>query len=319
MTLTSAINVTDNKIASVTCPPLPAGGLTPTSFITCNGSYTTTQADVDAGKVTNTASAASGSVVSPTTALTINATQTPALALAKSTATATFSSVGATINYTYVVTNSGNTTLFAVVKIADDKIPTVTCPALPPAGLAPTASITCTGSYTTTQADIDAGSISNNASASSGAVTSTVQSVTVNATKQPALTIAKSSTTLGYASAGSVIPYSYRVTNSGNTTLSTAITVTDNKISSVTCPATPGGWPRSECLHNLHRELHRTAIRHRRRRNRQHRIRQVWNYYVAAGHSDHPGRADACSIDHEELDDIGLFHLSVPLSPTRSS
>ena len=51
VTLTQAISVTDNKISSVSCPSLPAGGLAPGASITCTANYTTTQADIDAGKV----------------------------------------------------------------------------------------------------------------------------------------------------------------------------------------------------------------------------------------------------------------------------
>ena len=56
--------------------------------------------------------------------------------------------------------------------MTDSKIAAVNCPALPAAGLAPTQFITCTANYTVTQADVDAGSIKNSASAKSGATTS---------------------------------------------------------------------------------------------------------------------------------------------------
>jgi len=52
--------VTDNLIAAVACPALPAGGLAPLGAIVCEGSYTVTAADVDNTSVTNIASATDG-------------------------------------------------------------------------------------------------------------------------------------------------------------------------------------------------------------------------------------------------------------------
>lgn len=240
-TLTSAITVSDDKIASVSCPALPAGGLVPGAFVTCSGTYTTTQADVDAGGVTNNATARSGAVTSPTVSLTIASTRAPAMTIAKTTTTTSFSAPGVSVPFSYKVTNSGNTTLTAAITVADNKIASVACPALPAGGLAPGAFITCTGTYVTTQADVDAGGVTNIASATSGSTTSPTATVTVGATQSPSLTIAKSSTSTSYASAGQTVPYSYRVTNSGNVTLTAAITVSDNKIAAVTCPSLPAG------------------------------------------------------------------------------
>ncbi len=241
VTLTSAISVTDNKIASVTCPALPAGGLAPNASITCTGTYTTGQADVDAGSVSNTASAKSGSTISPTGGLTINAAQAPGLSITKSTTTTSFALPNTSITYSYKVINSGNTTIAAPVSVFDNKIAVVTCPALPAGGLVPNAFITCTGAYATTQADLDAGGVTNIASAKSGSTTSLASNVTVPAVQAPALGISKSTVTLTFGKVGTYIPYSYRVTNLGNTTLTAALTVTDNKISSIICPALPVG------------------------------------------------------------------------------
>ena len=240
-TLTAVVTVTDDKIASVTCPALPVGGLAPAASITCTGSYTTTQADLDAGKVTNIATAKSGPTTSPAVSVTVVATQAPALVMVKSTATTTFSAVGTVIPYSYKVTNSGNVTATAAITVADDKIASVTCPALPPGGLAPGASITCTGSYTTTQADLDAGKVTNIATAKTGPVVSPAVFVTVTATQTPALTVVKAATVTTYAAVGDLIPYTYKVTNTGNTTLTVAITVADDKIAAVSCPALPSG------------------------------------------------------------------------------
>ena len=61
-----------------------------------------------------------------------------------------------------MVTNTGNVTLTGVT-VDDPKVGTVTCPATT---LAPAESTTCTATYTLTQADVDAGEVVNNATAS---------------------------------------------------------------------------------------------------------------------------------------------------------
>ncbi|WP_185741917.1 hypothetical protein, partial [Pseudoxanthomonas sp. 3HH-4] len=140
----------------------------------------------------------------------------PALTIDKTTTTPSYAAVGDVLSYSYLVTNSGNTTITAAITVTDDRIATVTCPALPAGGLAPTQSITCTATYTVTQADLDAGTVTNIASASDGTTISPPDTVTVTATQTPALTIDKTTTTPSYAAVGDVLSYSYLVTNSGN-------------------------------------------------------------------------------------------------------
>jgi hypothetical protein len=81
------------------------------------------------------------------------------------------------INYSYLVTNTGNVTLAGPVTIADDKSTDESCPAVTTVGnndanLDPAEAITCTASYNIVQADIDAGSVTNIASASANGATS---------------------------------------------------------------------------------------------------------------------------------------------------
>jgi len=121
----------------------------------------------------------------------VNGTQSPALTTAKSAVDTNFAAAGDTIDYEYVVTNTGNVTIADPITVSDDRIATVNCPALPAGGLAPTASITCAATYTVTQADVDAGSVTNVASATDGTVTSPQDTVTVNGDQTPALTIDK--------------------------------------------------------------------------------------------------------------------------------
>ncbi len=237
--------LTDDRIASVSCPVTT---LAPGANTTCTGTYLITQADLDAGSVTNTASAsvvpAQGSVGPATAQATITAVQTRTLALVKSSTATSFSAAGTVLPYSYLVTNTGNITLTDPVTITDDRIAAVSCPALPAGGLAPGASVTCTGSYTVTQADLDAGSVTNIATAQSGPVSSGPSTVTITGSQQPALGLDKTTTTTSFDSVGDTLAYSYRVTNTGNVTLTAPIVITDNRIvapNTVACPALPAG------------------------------------------------------------------------------
>ena len=75
---------------------------------TCTALYTTTAADVSAGKVTNTATATgttpSGTQVTDTKALTI---PLAAIALLKTASIESFTAAGTPITYTYKLTNTG--------------------------------------------------------------------------------------------------------------------------------------------------------------------------------------------------------------------
>src|SRR5205085_4031873 len=138
----------------------------------------------------------------------------------------TYLHAGDTIHYSYLVTNAGNVTLHDPITVSDDKA-SVSCPALPAGGLAPGASITCSATYTVKQSDLDAGSLTNVASASSGTTTSPTDTVTVPATQTPGLTLAKSANPATYDAVGRQISYDYLLTNNGNVTLSGPFTVSD--------------------------------------------------------------------------------------------
>ena len=239
-TTISNIAVGDNLVAIVTCPQ---GSLAPAGSETCTGSYAVTQADVDTGSVTNTATAtgtnpSSSPVTSNQSSVTVSATNaTSALSLSKSSITVAYGSAGNTLSYQYLVTNTGTTTI-SNIAVSDDHVASVSCPQ---PSLAPGASETCTGNYTVTQADVNAGSVTNTATASgtnpsNAAVTSNQATATVDATNATsALSLGKSTSTQGYAGAGDSVSYSYQLENIGTTTL-TNIAVSDDLIPSVTCP-----------------------------------------------------------------------------------
>ena len=142
--------------------------LAPGATVTCTATYTTTQADVDAGSISNTgsveASPPSGPDVSDSSPLTLAATQSPHISLTKSANPTTYSGPGTPITYSYAVENMGNVTLSsATVTDPMSGLSAIDCgnSSNVIASLAPGATVTCTATYTTTQADVDAGSISN--------------------------------------------------------------------------------------------------------------------------------------------------------------
>ena len=134
----------------------------------CTATYTTTQADVDAGSISNTgtveASPPSGPNVSDSSPLTVIATQSPQISLTKSANPTTYSGPGTQITYSYAVENTGNVTLSpATVTDPMSGLSAIDCGSGSNVitSLVPGATVICTATYTTTQADVDAGSISN--------------------------------------------------------------------------------------------------------------------------------------------------------------
>ena len=59
VTLTG-VTISDPKLGTLTCVPAPPATLQPGEQLICTGSYTLTQADLDSGRVANTATADSG-------------------------------------------------------------------------------------------------------------------------------------------------------------------------------------------------------------------------------------------------------------------
>jgi len=236
VTLTGPFTITDNK-ATVSCP---AGNLAPNATKTCTASYTITQADLNAGVVTNLATASGGGATSNQATATVTAVQTRLLTLTKLAIEASFSAAGVTLHYTLAATNDGNVTLTGV-SITDVKLGALTC--TQPATLAPLGTLTCTDTYLTTLVDMNAGKVDNIANASGMFGTTPVNAIpaskSVPAIQTPALTITKTATPTVYDFVGQVIGYSFKVENTGNVTLSAPFTVFDDKTTNENCPSTP--------------------------------------------------------------------------------
>ncbi|MFF2350456.1 hypothetical protein ACFVVL_11795, partial [Kitasatospora sp. NPDC058115] len=241
-------------MSAVTCPSTEAASLAPGATVTCTATYTVTQADVDAGSIKNTATSTgtppSGPpTVSPPSEAVVPAPSEPAVSLVKSASTRTLVA-GEAVTYSFAVTNTGNVTL-KDIKVNEGEftgsgtLSQITCPAAEAASLAPGATVTCTATYTVTQADVDAGSVKNTATStgtppSGEPPVSPPSQVVLTTTDAPGVALVKSSST-GTLVAGEEIVYKFEVKNTGNVTLKD-VKVNEGeftgsgKLSAVTCP-----------------------------------------------------------------------------------
>jgi uncharacterized repeat protein (TIGR01451 family) len=243
ITCTAVIPTTRSKVQS---PRLPSVTLDPGQQETCTDTYTLTQADADAGKVTNTAIATgtppSGpAVISAPSSATVTIPDHPVIVIIKTASPRSLSRAGDTVRYRYLVTNTGNVTL-TDVKV-NDLLPGLSAIACPSAALSPGRDMTCTASYRLTQANVNAGKVVNTATTtgnppSGPRVISPPSSVTVVIPASPALVIKKSVSPGSFDAAGTGIHYDFLVTNTGNVTL-TDLKVNDllSGLSAVACPS----------------------------------------------------------------------------------
>jgi uncharacterized repeat protein (TIGR01451 family) len=147
---------------------LPNTTLAPNATTTCSAIYTITQADVNAVSVSNLANATGGGVSTTQAASTTINKATKAIALTTTANPPTYNQVGQQITFTYVIKNTGNVTLGPAQFTVSDSLMGSTPINCGNAGtsLAPTATVTCAATYTITQADLNAVSITNIATAS---------------------------------------------------------------------------------------------------------------------------------------------------------
>ncbi|MBM7518723.1 DUF7507 domain-containing protein [Nocardioides nitrophenolicus] len=238
------------ELSAISCPVTT---LAPRAQTTCTATYTVTQADVDAGTLDNTATAAGtppgadAPVVSPPSSVSLPADQAPAVALDKSVSPTQDVAAGTELTYSFAVTNTGNVTLREVTIAEGDfsgsgTLSAISCPTEP---VAPGASVTCTATYTVTQADVDAGSLTNTATAGATPphgepVASPPDTETLPIPARPALSLVKSSDATGLE-VGQVVTYSFAVTNTGNVTLRDVRVQEEEfsgsgELSPITCP-----------------------------------------------------------------------------------
>ncbi len=215
--------------------------LAPGASQTFDSSYTATQADIDTnggtgdGDVDNTATADSAQTGPVSDSEDVPIIQDPSLVVDKAFINVTGGNnngvadvAGDVINYSILVTNTGNQTLTNVI-VTDP----LTGLDVNVGTLAPGASATLYEHYTVTQADLDGkgggdGDVDNTATADSDQTPPDDDSVQVPLVYAPSLNITKDASVAGGTAdaAGELINYSITVANTGNTTL-TGVTVTD--------------------------------------------------------------------------------------------
>jgi uncharacterized repeat protein (TIGR01451 family) len=220
--------------------------LAPGASVTYTAAQTVTQAEINSGAaVTNTATVGDSQNVTGSSTASTGVTQHPSVSIVKSVTSVggvagdpTATTAGEVIDYSVVVSNTGNETLTNVV-VADTTLGT-TLGTL--ASLAPGASITYTAAQTVTQAELNAGNPVTNTATVADTQNVTGSSTASTAVKQVgSVSIVKSVTSVGgvagdpsATTAGEVINYNIVVTNTGTETL-TNVVVTDTTLGKTLC------------------------------------------------------------------------------------
>ncbi|WP_340114992.1 DUF7507 domain-containing protein [Maribellus mangrovi] len=208
------------------------GTLAPQAMQNIQTKYTVQQTDLDNGQITNVATAFGSDPglvkISSTDSATVTAVQNPLMKLTKTAAQTNYKALGDKIDYTITLENTGNVTLNNP-EITDPLTgANQTWPSVPPKGVK-----TVNASYFITQADLDAGFVTNVADASANAPDLTTlnksDSVTVVALQAPSIKFDKTVTPTLVENAGDSVEYTFVIRNNGNVTL-TDLNLTDAKI-----------------------------------------------------------------------------------------
>ncbi|MDQ2066841.1 hypothetical protein Q9295_10675 [Xinfangfangia sp. CPCC 101601] len=283
-TLTNAGNVTLNQLEIT--DPLLAGGpivlegvsLLPGESIDIPADrpelasrlgYTVTQADINAGRVVNSATGqgktpqgavttdVSGSTDQTNDPTTTALPRAPSLSLLKAFATDPAPSLddikaGFEVSYTFTVTNTGNVPVDSL-QINDPKL--AVAPLFEVRQLNPGESTTSAPAvYKVTQADIDSGVLANTATVSGRDVTTstplTSEASTVTAPIAPKLAISlvkEAKAPLSFSGPGAALSFQLTVTNTGNVTYRNGFTLADVLVTSDNQPR-PDDAPQPQML-----------------------------------------------------------------------
>jgi uncharacterized repeat protein (TIGR01451 family) len=252
-------------LATASISPATVLSLAPGAQTIFSATYALTQADIDAGQVLNDATVSATNalnvVITADDSATVAVPQAPAVAVEKTAALDLGADTKATVNdlitYTFVIKNTGNTTLNDVRLV--DPLPGINIVFTEFDNFAPGDERTFTGTYSISQADIDAGKVENQASASgvsSGggvrvegqsndpATTDPIDKTIIKIPAAPAVALVKNVPTLGdtntngVADLGESLTWTFTVHNTGNVKLDNVV-VTDRNANVTVTPAAP--------------------------------------------------------------------------------
>ncbi|MBK8418938.1 TadE/TadG family type IV pilus assembly protein [Candidatus Villigracilis saccharophilus] len=210
----TGVSIKSAGVNGVTLDAACATTLIGKSSITCKGIRFVSQGDIDTGAALTNTWIASADFISDSNAITttVNITQTKGLSIFSITGTVN----GSNIDYVYKIVNDGNITL-SNLSITDDKA-TITCDST---SLPPNVARTCSGSHPVSQAEINAGSVTNSGTAKAqfgGIDYFSAPAGTTVATGKFTLTVAQNKTNI--TPSDLTIIYTYTITNTGNFALS---------------------------------------------------------------------------------------------------
>jgi uncharacterized repeat protein (TIGR01451 family) len=215
-------------LSPITCTPSAPATLAPGDTVSCGADYTVTQADVDAGSFSNTATVTgldpSDAPTSANAGATVTADQTAGLSFTKSASPTNGVVAGDVVTYTFHGQNTGTVTV-SNVGVTDPMpgLSPIACTPGAPTDLAPNATIDCTATYTVTPADVDAGSIANTATIDgedpgNQPVTNTA-GATVLADQVSSISLAKTASPTSGLGVGDTVTYTMTATNDGTVSL----------------------------------------------------------------------------------------------------
>ena len=236
--------------------------LAPGATTTGTATTTVTQADLDTclpitntGTVTGTGACSAALSVTSSPATSVTVSPDSSLTITKSASPTSVSKVGDVITYSYLVTNTGDTTITGIA-ISDSRGLTVSGY---DTTLAPGATTTGTATTTVTQADLDTclpitntGTVTGTGACSAALSVTSSPATSVDVSPASSLTIAKSANPETVSKVGDVIAYAYLVTNTGDTTI-TGLAISDSRGLTV---SGYGPNPGARCDDHRHRDDH---------------------------------------------------------------